>query len=382
MVKRMPDEMTLLDTSHGVYALENGRLVEAYAAGGDTLVGAIYVGRVERVLPKLEAAFVDIGEEKMGFLPLKEAGSYQQQQPGERFCAGSAVVVQVKKDPKGDKGAFLTRDWSLVGQGLLLMPCNRYLGVSRRVTEESERALLLLQAKALAGSRCGLVMRHSALHMSESELQSELEALAAEADALQKRAPMLKPPVCLRREPSMTEVLKREYGARGELNLLTDEDAEAFFRAQGVQRQLDEALERKVRLPNGGTLVIDEREALTTIDVNTAAYVGGSGGQIALEQNRAACAEIARQIRLRGLGGIILIDWIDMPSDEARQQVSDAFAAELQRDRVKTVVHGFTRLGLMEMTRKRTTDTLLERMTAPCPACGGSGRARNEGEKA
>ncbi len=147
MVRHMPDEITLLETLQGVFALESGKLVEAYAREEDTLVGALFVGRVERVLPKLEAAFVDIGEEKMGFLPLKEASSFQQ---GERISAGSCVLVQVKKDAKGDKGAFLTRDWSLVGQNVLMMPCNAYIGVSRRVTDDGERALLLERGKSLS----------------------------------------------------------------------------------------------------------------------------------------------------------------------------------------------------------------------------------------
>ncbi len=371
MVRHMPDEITLLETLQGVFALESGKLVEAYAREEDTLVGALFVGRVERVLPKLEAAFVDIGEEKMGFLPLKEASSFQQ---GERISAGSCVLVQVKKDAKGDKGAFLTRDWSLVGQNVLVMPCNAYIGVSRRVTDDGERALLLERGKSLSEKRCGLVMRSGALHTSDEELEAELDALLAEADTLKKRAPMLKPPACLHRETSMLALLSREYAARGEVMLKQGEEAELIFRQRSVSSQLSEALERKVRLPNGGTLVIDEREALTTIDVNTAAYMGKTGGHVALEQNLAACAEIVRQIRLRGLGGIILIDWIDMQSDEEREQVSAAFSAELSKDRIKTVVHGFTHLGLMEMTRKRTMETLRERMTAPCPACGGSGR--------
>lgn len=391
----MADMMELLMRQQGlkrqVAALRQGRLLEFIQEVGeaDSWVGAVVLGTVERVLPALGAAFVKIGQPLSGFLPLTEQESFGNgnQKP---LVTGQEVLVQVKKDPVGEKGAFLTRDIALPGQYVLYMPENRHVGVSSRVAGE-EREWALALGRELSDGQAGIIVRHGALTAKIQEIREEWEALGEAWRALLEKAPFHKPPAVLLREDSAVHGLVRDYSARYHLHLtgenaqilegiaLPQEDRqlvspvemEALWQGRGVDRQVREALERKVLLPGGGTLVIDEREALTTVDVNTAHFTGmpmkgrsPAGPSVALAQNLAACPPIARQIRLRNLGGILLIDFIDMGSDQERGQVQAALEQELSDDRVKTVIHGFTKLGLLEMTRKRTRESLSQVMTA------------------
>jgi len=354
--------------------LQDGRLLEYYqeAADADHVVGSVLVGRVERVLPDIKAAFVRIGQPLNGFLPLREAESFHQTCANAPLMSGQDILVQVKKAPKGGKGAFLTRDIALPGQSVLLMPQNRFVGLSKRIDSAEDRQRAKRLGENIAQGRFGVIMRHAALFMSEDEVREEAEALWAEWQDISQRAICTKAPALMRTEPSMADVLCRDYGARHEIAV------EEASMDSSVESQLKAALARRVELPDGGSLVIDEREALQTIDLNSGRNVKSQEGKsLALEENLRAVPEIARQIRLRNLSGIILVDFIDMDTEAERQQVLEAMEQAVADDRVKNVIHGFTRLGLLEMTRKRTGDSLRELLTMPCKACGESGRIVN-----
>lgn len=379
--------------------LDETRLLEFYQedTGAQSLVGSVFLGRVERVLPDVKAAFVKLGLRQNGFLPLREAESYHRTSGSASLMTGQDVLVQVKKDPKGEKGAFLTRDIGLPGQYVLLMPKNRFVGLSRRVTGEEDRARAQALGRRIADGRFGLIVRHAALFAPVAEAQAEAEALWQEWCEIERHAQYVKAPALLHQEPSMISVLLRDYAARHPIEVLsrleppetppqgvtwrtlTAVEMEAAWSAARVEKQVDEALCRRVPLPGGGSLIIDEREALTTIDVNSGSAVTAAGGEtLAVEENLRAAAEAARQIRLRNLSGILLIDFIDMQSDADRGRVLAAMEQAASDDRVKTVIHGFTSLGLLEMTRKRTRDTLSDTLTQPCDACHATGRVRRD----
>lgn len=375
--------------------LNENRLIEYYEEEktGESLVGAVFLGKVERVLPDVKAAFVRIGLKQNGFLPIREAESFHRTMGAAPLITGQDVLVQVKKDPKGDKGAFLTRDIAFAGQYGLLMPRNRFIGLSKRIEDAADRSRAKALGESVADGRFGLIVRHAALLANRQAVCEEVREMWARWQALEQSAAYVKAPQLIYREPTMAGVLLRDYAARHtiavqanksvcldvqspcSLETLTAIEMEAAWRAARVDQQLKEALSRRVQLPGGGFLVIDEREALQTIDVNSGSAVKAQEGQsLALSENLAAVPEIARQIRLRGLSGIVLIDFIDMDSESEREQVLAAMEEAVRDDRVKTVIHGFTRLGLLEMTRKRTRDSLLTALTDPCGACRETGR--------
>ena len=377
--------------------LEESRLLEFYQdeASAESLMGAIFLGRIERVLPDVKAAFVKLGLPQNGFLPLREGESFHRTVPGTPLLSGQDVLVQVKKDPKGGKGAFLTRDISLPGQYVLLMPNNRFIGLSKRIASAPEREAAKRLGGEIADGRFGLIVRHAALFASPAQVKDEAEALWERWKRIVQSAQYAKAPQMLFAEPSMLEVLIRDYSARHDFAVesnvprpasipegvawqtLTAIELEAAWRGARIEEQLKRGLDRRVELTEGGSLVIDEREALQTIDVNSGRMVLARDGQsLALTENLAAVPEIARQIRLRNLSGILLVDFIDMASGEERAMVSKAMEACVSDDRVKTVIHGFTNLGLLEMTRKRTRDTLRDALTVRCEACNETGRIR------
>ena len=286
--------------------------------------------------------------------------------------SGQDILVQAKKAPKGGKGAFLTRDIALPGAYVLLMPCNRFVGLSKRINDPQDRERGKGLGEKIAQERFGVIVRHAALYANERDVLEEAEELWRLWQEISGKASFQKAPALMYTEPCMMDVLKRDYSARHEV--IESHEEEAWHQSR-VNDQLKAALSRRVLLPGGGSLVIDEREALQTIDVNSGSNVKAEqGGSLALEENLRAVPEIARQIRLRNLSGIILIDFIDMDTDQERQAVQNALEEAVRDDRVKNVIHGFTRLGLMEMTRKRTGDSLRDLLTDPCSKCCETGR--------
>lgn len=324
---------------------EDGRLVEYLRTENENASGDLVSGRVDRMMPGLDCAFVDIGRRKNGFLPLREESKTFQ---GGSLRSGEKILVQVKKEETGEKGAFLTRDLTLPGETVILMPMNRYIGVSSRVTDEGARKRLRDLGAELAGGRFGLVMRLAAEEATEETVRAEAEALLEKWEALQAAAQNAKPGTALLHD-SPLERLREDYLGRG-----IDAVRETAELDGDLLRQLKQSEGRKVPLPGGGNLVIDRCEAMTVIDVNTGGTRGADSKEATvLETNLEACAAAAEQIRLRDLSGILLIDFIDMEEERDREQVKERLEQCFARDRVKTVVHGWTKLGIMEMTRKR-----------------------------
>ena len=336
---------------------EDGVLTEYIEREAGQQCGDILGGTVERIMPGINGAFVNIGRKTAGFLPLKENSKTF---AGGPLKSGMKIPVQIRKEETGGKGAFLTRDLTLAGQTILLMPMNRYIGVSSRIADEEERTRMRETGKEIAGERTGIVMREAALKAEKEQIAAEAEALAQRWAGVEEkiRNGFANGTVLYHQDP--ISQMKADYESRGVTKTIEAETMPA-----DLQRQLREAGERTVRIRNGGNIVIDRCEAMTVIDVNSgSARADGSIESAYLETNLAACEAIAAQIRLRNLGGIILIDFIDMATDGDRDKVEKKLKEALAADRRKTVVHGWTKLGIMEMTRKRT-GTAWERPQSP-----------------
>ncbi len=326
---------------------EDGRLTEYLPRKREAEAGLILEGKINRMMPGLEAAFVDIGRQRDGFLPLRENSSTF---TGGALRSGERVLVQIRKEETGKKGAFLSRDLSIPGSMLILMPMNRHIGVSARVKDENVRERMRETGAQLASGEFGLVMREAARDQSMEALQEELNQLKQTWVQIQRNR---------HSDQSLEEELIRDYGLRGIDQILRDTDL-----SPDLDRQRKEAGNRIIRLPHGGNIVIDRCEALTVIDVNSASDPGdGNRRETALRTNLEACREIMIQTRLRNLSGILILDLIDMDHEEDRELVKRTLEESFREDRVKTVIHGYTSLGLMEMTRKRSRATWQEQQS-------------------
>ncbi len=357
-----------------VAVVEDDRLVEYLPADQEGSAEAIYLGRVERVVPGMRAAFIQIGQEKNGFLPLEERNAPDL----PKLHVGMSVLVQVRKEAQGVKGAFLSRDISLCGEYVLFSPLNRMTAVSSRITRERDRKALRELAKELCGNAFGLVMRNAALEAPEKAIRAEVDELRARWEQIRRAAPTAHVPSILYSARTNLDLTLADYHPRGIDRIYTNDPAlterlsayapvtilgETIFEIGRISTQVMKALERRVWLESGGNLVFDPCEAMTVIDVNTAKFTGKRElSDTVLQTNLEACEEIARQVRLRNISGIIVIDMIDMVSREHHQAVLDALNRAFAADRVKTVIHGFTSLGLVEMTRKRSRPPLREIM--------------------
>ena len=326
---------------------EDGKLAEYLERDPKQQYGDILGGTVERMMPGIGSAFVNIGRKASGFLPLEENSRTF---TGGKLKSGMRIPVQIRKEETGSKGAFLTRDLTLAGKYVLLMPMNRYIGVSSRITDGTERERLRGTGREAAGGEYGLVMRTAALRAEPGEIEAETRQLYGEWEKIREkiRAGYSDGEVLYHQDPVAQMI--RDYESMGISRRTQADELPA-----ALQRQLREAEERTIRTGNGGNIVIDRCEAMTVIDVNSgSAKADGQAESGYLETNLSACETIAAQIRLRNLSGIILIDFIDMKNEADRDKVADKLEEALSRDRRKTVVHGWTRLGIMEMTRKRT----------------------------
>ena len=316
---------------------EDGRLAEYIPIRSGDGTGRILFGRVDRIMPGLDAAFVKIGRKRDGFLPLRENS---QSFTGNRLRSGDRVLVQIRREETGEKGAYLSRDLSIPGSYLILMPMNRHIGVSARISDPETRDRLSRLGRDLSGGAFGLVMREASAEADPDLLREELDSLLQKWESVQAgEIP----------DESPAEELLRDYQPRGITRIERDTPL-----PPDLMRQLKEAKNRRIQLPHGGNIVLDRCEALTVIDVNSASDAGeGSRRETALRTNLEACREIMIQARLRNLSGILILDLIDMEDREDQDRVEDALRDAFRADRVKTVIHGYTRLGLMEMTRKR-----------------------------
>ncbi len=330
----------------GYAVAEDGILMEYILPDGSERTGDILMARADRMTPALGCVFADIGRKRDGFLPLQEnSHSFS----GGSIRSGDRIAVQIKKEEHGGKGAFLTRDLAIPGRFVILMPMNRYVGVSKRIENSEERERLRNIGEAVSGGCFGLVMRLGSLDASEEMIRAETSALLDKWHEAEIRMAESAVPgtVLLALDPGTC--ILNDYSAQGPLRMIHADSPEPW-----MESQFRQASERMVRLPGGGNIVIDCCEAMTVIDVNSASQVHGPDKEYTITRvNLEACAAAAAQIRLRNIGLIILFDFIDMDNEEDRflveKQLKDAFSA----DRRKTVIHGWTRLGIMEMTRKR-----------------------------
>jgi ribonuclease G len=405
LINVTPQETRVAITGAGVV---QELLVERAASRG--LVGNLYMGRVARVLPGMQSAFIEIGLERAAFLHVADIWEHKKTngegRPIERLLSeGEALLVQVVKDPIGTKGARLSTQISIAGRLLVYLPRDPHIGISQRIEDEGGRQLLRDRLKELlpADEKGGFIVRTLAESAGEDELRADLEYLRHLWLVIEERSRGAAPPALLYQDLSLAQrVLRDMVGGetarvvidsrenfqkltafaerympkvRGRLEHYTGE--RPLFDLYNVETEVERALSRRVDLKSGGTLVIDQTEALTTIDVNTGGFVGSRNfDDTIFKTNLEAAQAIARQLRLRNLGGIIIVDFIDMQSDEHRAAVLQEFERALARDRTRITVNGFTALGLVEMTRKRTRESLAHVLCEPCPTCDGRGEVK------
>jgi len=396
-----------------VAVLEDGRPVEVYLErrGRRSIAGNVYKGVVDNVLPGMEASFVDIGLEKNGFLYVDEIvvpeleGKRGSRRIQELVQRGQEVLVQAVKDPMGTKGARLTTEISLPGRFLVFVPFGEGIGVSRRL-EDAERERLKAICKELELPEGGIIVRTAAEGASRAELEGDLGLLRKLWATIRGRADRSEAPTLVYQEAEIPLRIVRDLFIRDFERVVVDHDRtyrrivgylkrtspelaarvelyegpEPLMEASGVEQAVRSTLSRRVDLPSGGYLIFDYAEAFTVIDVNTGRFVGargkGSGARLEdtiTKNNLEAVTEVVRQLRLRDVGGIIVIDFIDMANPKNRQLVEEALRTELERDRTKTYVVEISPLGLVEMTRQNVTDGPREILTTACPSCGGDG---------
>jgi ribonuclease G len=390
--------------------------IERSASRG--LVGNIYLGKVARVLPGMQSAFIDIGLDRAAFLHVADiwevrhahhntpANGAKPVKPIEHILReGQSVLVQVIKDPIGTKGARLSTQISIAGRMLVYLPQEAHIGISQRIESEAERELLRSKLQQLmpAGESGGFIIRTMAEAASEIDLGGDVTYLRKLWRDLQAQTQVLQAPVCLYQDLSLAQRVLRD--------LVTDDTAgiqidsrenfgkisqfardytpnvierlslyageRPLFDMYGVEAEIEKALGRRVDLKSGGYVIIDQTEAMTTVDVNTGGFVGVRNfDDTIFKTNLEAAQAIARQLRLRNLGGIIIVDFIDMESTEHKDAVLAEFNKALARDRTKVGVNGFSGLGLVEVTRKRTRESLAHVLCEACPTCAGRGEVK------
>jgi len=388
-------------------------LIERTASRG--LVGNIYMGRVARVLPGMQSAFVEIGLERAAFLHVADIFEHRRQagtngaEPAKAIeqilAEGQPLLVQVAKDPLGTKGARLTTQISIAGRMLVYLPQDPHIGISQRIEGENGRQLLRDKVKELLppDEKGGFIIRTLAEAADAGELAADIEYLRHLWRDIRQRSLGAQPPQLLYQDLSLAQRVLRDMASEATERLVVDSRenfqklaafAEAYmprlrpklehytgarplFDLHNVEPEIEKALSRRVELKSGGYLIIDQTEAMTTIDVNTGGFVGQRNfDDTIFKTNLEAAQTIARQLRLRNLGGIIIIDFIDMESEEHRAAVLTEFNKALARDHTRMTVNGFTALGLVEMTRKRTRESLAHVLCEPCPTCGGRGEVK------
>ena len=395
--------------------IENGALQELQVERSleRGLVGNVYLGKVARVLPGMQSAFIDIGLDKAAFLHVADLMSSINSrhadadialppvQPIEKqLFEGQAVMVQVLKDPIGTKGARLTAQISIAGRLLVFLPQDNHVGVSQKIPPK-QREELRQRVVALAGDAGGgFILRTNGEDALDAELVEDITYLRKTWTRIKSASTRLPPTSSLHQDLSLLQRVLRDVVFEGTQTIRIDSHeqfnilktfAQEFMPATvqklqhytgerpifdlfNIDEDIARALGRRVDLKSGGYLIIDQTEALTTVDVNTGGFVGARNfDDTIFKTNLEASQAIARQLRLRNLGGIVIVDFIDMAQGNHRDAVLAEFQKQLARDRIKTTVNGFSALGLLEMTRKRTRESLAHQLCEPCSACSGKG---------
>jgi ribonuclease G len=405
-----------------VAVIENGAVQELHIERTleRGLVGNVYLGKVTRVLPGMQSAFIDIGLERAAFLHVADvwhkhgegeptpSRQSQPQVPIERqIFEGQALMVQVIKDPIGTKGARLSTQISIAGRLLVFLPQDEHVGVSQKIPL-AEREALRARLQALVGEKTtggggGFILRTNGEDASDAELGEDITYLRKTWARIKDASIRLPPASVLHEDLSLLQrVLRDLVGEQTQAiridSLEQSEKLRAFgqefmpsavgklqhykgerpiFDLFSVDEEIARALGRRVDLKSGGYLIVDQTEALTTVDVNTGGFVGARNfDDTIFKTNLEASQAIARQLRLRNLGGIVIVDFIDMVREDHRESVLAEFRKQLSRDRVKTMIGGFSQLGLVEMTRKRTRESLAHMLCEPCSLCHGSGQVK------
>ena len=394
-----------------VAVIQQGVVQELHVerASSRGLVGNVYLGVVSRVLPGMQSAFIDIGLERAAFLHVADIWEHRQSEeprPIERILHdGQKVLVQVIKDPIGTKGARLATQISIAGRLLVYLPQETHIGISQRIEDETERAHLreTLQKLLSPESKGGFIVRTMAETAGVSELTSDIGYLQRLWGDIEERSHHVTAPYLLYQDLTLSHRVLRDIANEQTSRILVDsretyqkllgfaqEYTSCFaerinhyggerplFDLYGIEEEIEQALARRVPLKSGGYLVLDQTEALTTADVNTGGFVGGrSFDDTIFKTNVEAAHVIARQLRLRNLGGIIIVDFIDMENDSHKESVLTEFKKALALDRTRVTVNGFTTLGLVEMTRKRTRESLAHTLCEPCATCQGRGELK------
>ena len=406
-------ESLLIDVMPGeirAALVRDGRAAELFVErrGRESLVGNLYLGRVERVLDGMDAAFVDIGIGRAGFLGLDgaRAGGHAAEARGDRIgdhvVEGEAVTVQVVKDARGRKGAQLSRRVSLAGRHLVHTPTHGRVAVSRQIVDADERARLEALAGEAAGPGGGFIVRTAAEGAGAGEIAADADHLKRLWSEIEDRRRALSPPALIHEEaPPLLRLFRDRVGeATGEVvidspggfaaardycrrflpgmeaRLRLHSGPEPLFAAAEIEAEIEGALGSRAALPSGGELVIETTEALTAIDVNSGRYTGGGRmEETAFRTNLEAAEEAPRQLVLRNIGGLILVDFIHMQEEAKWQRLLEALGGALAADRGNARLIGRTGAGLVEITRRRQRESLERVFTEPCPSCGGAGRA-------
>lgn len=396
--------------------LENGELMEYRVEREERVVGSIFKGIVQNVLPGMDAAFVDIGLERNAFLyvadilpddPLDNSpaslkrSELRRRKIKELIRPGQELMVQVTKGPRGTKGARVSTRIALPGRYVVLMPEANHLGVSRKIEDRSERERLRRVGEKIIPEGFGLILRTECESRTEAELKADVKFLQQLWGQVLLAAKKQRAPTCVHRDQTLLYRTVRDLFG-DEISKMVIDDPDEYekvhlaasvvapamrdkvflydretpiFDAYNIERELERLLQHRVQLKSGGHLVVDEMEALTAIDINTAKQVGSTSlSDTILRANLEASEEVCRQLRLRDMGGIIVIDFIDMESAEDRKKVINHFTKKLERDRARTRVGRISSLGLVEITRKRTGESVTEAITDVCPMCEGRGR--------
>lgn len=392
--------------------LEDGRLVEYYieTCNIEKSRGNIYKGRVANVLPGMQAAFVDIGFDKNAFLYASDVNFYEDEfdnlkkSPIETMLKkGQEILVQVIKEPVGTKGARVSANISLPGRYAVLLPKINCVGVSRKIEDENERRRLKAAAEEVKPHEMGIITRTAAENKNEEEIKADVKYLEAIWSEIEKKQRNVKAPSLIYKDMDLLSRVVRDmftfeidkfyvntqegYEKVCKLSSAISpvlkeritfyEEPIDIFEYFNATKEIERALERKIWLKSGGYIVIDNTEALVAIDVNTGKFVGCTDLEDTIfRTNLEAAKEIVKQLRLRDIGGIIIIDFIDMRNADHKAAVIDTLKNELKKDRTKTQVFGITNLGLVEMTRKKVSRSLHEVMEETCPKCHGKGRMR------